>query len=131
MEEANTSSHRWLFCYSPDGAGRAWDPDARVEREWSARPINVRDRSVQPEVPTREKAVPGDAGRRRDDVRRRFTVAVKEGERMGSGRQVGTIEAMKMEFVIRFPADGTVERLIASSGTNVEPDDLLAVLEPE
>ena len=38
---------------------------------------------------------------------------------------------MKMEFVIRFPADGTVERLIASSGTNVEPDDLLAVLKPE
>lgn len=33
MEEANTSSHRWLFCYSPDGAGRAWVSSLLAEED--------------------------------------------------------------------------------------------------
>jgi pyruvate carboxylase len=35
---------------------------------------------------------------------------------------------MKMESAIRAPADGTIERLAVTSGTNVEPGDLLMVL---
>jgi pyruvate carboxylase len=56
------------------------------------------------------------------------TIAVEEGQSVEEGEQIGTIEAMKMESAIRAPADGTIERLAVTSGTNVEPGDLLMVL---
>lgn len=59
------------------------------------------------------------------------TVAVREGERIGADQQAGIVEATKRESVIRAPADRTVESLAASSGTDVEAGDLLAVLSPE
>ena len=57
-----------------------------------------------------------------------MTLAVGEGEEIEQGRQVGTIEAMKMESAISAPVSGTVERLAVRSGTRVEPGDLLLVL---
>jgi pyruvate carboxylase len=57
------------------------------------------------------------------------TLTVEEGEKIDAGQQIGTIEAMKMESAIRAPVDGLVERLAVPSGTNVEPHDLLIVLE--
>jgi pyruvate carboxylase len=59
------------------------------------------------------------------------TLTVEVGERVEPGRQIGTIEAMKMESAISAPATGTVERLAVPSGTNVEPGDLLVVLGSE
>ncbi|MDP8952982.1 MAG: biotin/lipoyl-binding protein, partial [Actinomycetota bacterium] len=57
------------------------------------------------------------------------TLTVEEGEEVETGQQIGIIEAMKMESAIRAPSDGTVERLAVSSGVDVEPGDLLVVLE--
>ncbi len=56
------------------------------------------------------------------------TLVVEEGGEVEVGRQIGTIEAMKMESAISAPASGTVERLAVSSGASVEPGDLLLVL---
>jgi pyruvate carboxylase len=92
------------------------------------RPIDAQDRSLKSEVPIREKADPSDDGHVAAPMTGVVTLAVDVGERVGVGQTIGTIEAMKMESVIRAPSDGTVERLAVSSGTNVEPGDLLVVL---
>jgi pyruvate carboxylase len=92
------------------------------------RPIDAQDRSVQPEVAVREKADTNNAGHIAAPMTGVVTLMVDEGERVSSGQQLATIEAMKMESAIRAPLDCVVERLAVPSGTNVEPGDLLAVL---
>ena len=94
------------------------------------RPIDVLDRSLEPEVPVREKAEPNNDAHVAAPMTGVVTLAVGEGERVAAGQQIATVEAMKMESAIRAPADGTVERLAVPSGTNVEPGDLLVVLTP-
>ncbi len=94
------------------------------------RPIDVLDRSLEPEVQAREKADPNNDAHIAAPMTGVVTLAVGEGERVGAGQQIATIEAMKMESAIRAPADGAVGRLAVPSGTKVEPGDLLAVLEP-
>jgi pyruvate carboxylase len=93
------------------------------------RPIDAQDRSLQPEVPAREKAVPGEDGHVAAPMTGVVTLTVDEGEEVVGGQQIGSIEAMKMESAIRAQAGGTVERLAVASGTNVEAGDLLIVLE--
>ena len=93
------------------------------------RPIDAQDRSLQPEVPAREKAVPGEDGHVAAPMTGVVTLTVDEGEEVVGGQQIGSIEAMKMESAIRAQTDGTVERLAVASGTNVEAGDLLIVLE--
>ena len=92
------------------------------------RPIDVRDHSLEPETSAREKADPNDAGHVAAPMSGIVTLTVDEGDSVGAGQQIATIEAMKMESTISAPRDGTVERLAVSSGTNVEPGDLLGVL---
>jgi pyruvate carboxylase len=93
------------------------------------RPIDAQDRSLQPEVPAREKADPGEDGHIAAPMTGVVTLTVDEGERVVGGQQIGSVEAMKMESAIRAQADGIVERLAVASGTNVEAGDLLIVLE--
>lgn len=92
------------------------------------RPIDAQDHSVQPDILTREKADPSNAEHIAAAMSGVITLTVEEGERLQVGQQIGTIEAMKMESAIRAPQDGTVERLAVSSGTNIEPGDLIVVL---
>jgi len=93
------------------------------------RPIDAQDRSLKPEIPAREKADPNRDGQVAAPMTGVVTLAVGEGEKVSGGQQLGSIEAMKMESAIRAQADGTVERLAVTSGTNVEAGDLLLVLE--
>jgi pyruvate carboxylase len=93
------------------------------------RPIDAQDRSLQPEVPAREKADPGEAGHVAAPMTGVVTLTVDQGQEVVGGQQIGSIEAMKMESAIRAQADGIVERLAVASGTNVEAGDLLIVLE--
>ena len=94
-----------------------------------SRPIDAQDRSLEPEVPAREEADPDEPGHVGAPMAGAVTLAVKEGEEVETGQQIGTIEAMKMESAIRAPSDGTVERLAVPSGVDVEAGDLLVVLE--
>jgi pyruvate carboxylase len=111
------------------------EPDERgfrtlqVTLNGQPRPIDAQDRSLEPKVPVRERADPGEEGHVAAPMTGVVTLAVGEGEEVGGGQQIGSIEAMKMESAIRAPADGTVERLAVASGTNVEAGDLLIVLE--
>ncbi len=110
------------------------EPDERgirtllITLNGQSRPVDAQDRSLKPETPTREKADTGSAGHVAAPMTGVVTIAVEEGQSVEEGEQIGTIEAMKMESAIRAPADGTIERLAVTSGTNVEPGDLLMVL---
>jgi pyruvate carboxylase len=92
------------------------------------RPVDARDRSLEPKVPSREKADPSDGGHVAAPMSGVVTLTVEEGEDVAAGQQIGVVEAMKMESSIGSPAVGTVERLAVISGTTVEPGDLLLVL---
>ncbi|HET8602878.1 MAG TPA: pyruvate carboxylase [Marmoricola sp.] len=92
------------------------------------RPIDVRDRSVAAEAPTREKADPGDPGQVAAPFDGSATLQVAEGDTVEAGAVVATIEAMKMEAAITAPRAGTVQRLVLSGTQKVEGGDLLLVL---
>ncbi|CAN5723636.1 pyruvate carboxylase [soil metagenome] len=94
------------------------------------RPIDAQDRSLKSEVPAREKAELSNDRHVAAPMTGVVTISAEEGDEVSTGQQIGAIEAMKMESAISAPKDGTVERVAVPSGTNVEPGDLLLVLEP-
>ncbi|MDQ4042299.1 MAG: biotin/lipoyl-binding protein, partial [Actinomycetota bacterium] len=99
-----------------------------VSLNGQSRPVDVQDRSQEPETPRREKADPNEDGHVAAPMTGAVTLTVEEGEEVEAGQQIGTMEAMKMESSISAPHSGTVERVAVSSGTSVESGDLLLVL---
>ena len=99
-----------------------------VSLNGQSRPVDAQDRSLEPEVPVREKADASNPGHVAAPMSGVVTLTVEEGEEVEAGRQLGTMEAMKMESSISAPSAGTVEKLAVASGTRVEPGDLLLVL---
>jgi pyruvate carboxylase len=92
------------------------------------RPVNVRDRSVQADAATAERAdtsQPGHVAAPFDGV---VTVLVSKGDQVEAGATVATIEAMKMEAAITAPTGGTVERVALDGTQQVEGGDLVLVL---
>ncbi|GGN03624.1 pyruvate carboxylase [Terrabacter tumescens] len=92
------------------------------------RPIQVRDRSVDADVKSAEKADPGAAGQVAAPFAGVVTLAVAEGDTVEAGGVVATIEAMKMEANITSPAGGTVSRVAIGTQQQVEGGDLLVVI---
>jgi pyruvate carboxylase len=93
------------------------------------RPVQVRDRSVAVDVKAAEKADPAQPGHVAAPFSGVVTLAVDEGETVGAGQSVATIEAMKMEASITAPVAGTVRRLAIGTVQQVEGGDLVIVLE--
>jgi pyruvate carboxylase len=94
------------------------------------RQIVVADRSLEGEVETRRRAdpaVPGEVGAPMPG--RVITLHVSEDEEVVEGAPLLTLEAMKMETVVRAPADGTVRELCVDVGQPVEGGDLLVALD--
>ena len=58
-------------------------------------------------------------------------VAVAEGERVEAGAVLITLEAMKMEHVVRAPAAGTVREVRVAVGDQVDTGDVLVVIETD
>jgi pyruvate carboxylase len=94
-----------------------------------ARPVDARDRAITADVAAAEKADPGEAGHVAAPLTGVVTITVAEGDDVAAGDRVATIEAMKMESAVTAPEPGKVARVAVPSGTNVEPGDLLLVLE--
>ena len=92
------------------------------------RPLQVRDLTVDVDVPQTERADPGNP----DHVAAPFsgvvTLAVAEGTTVSEGATVATIEAMKMEASIAAPHAGYVHRTAINAVQQVEGGDLLLVL---
>ncbi|MCW2849470.1 MAG: pyruvate carboxylase, partial [Marmoricola sp.] len=92
------------------------------------RPVNVRDRSVESQVASQERADPKDDRQVPAPFDGVVTQQVAEGDSVEAGAVVATIEAMKMEASITAPRAGTVERLAFPGTQQVEGGDLVLVL---
>ncbi|MEU1231497.1 pyruvate carboxylase [Streptomyces sp. NPDC005828] len=89
------------------------------------RPIQVRDDAAAADLPVTEKADRSDPGHVAAPFAGVVTLAVAEGDEVGAGATVATIEAMKMEASITAPKGGRVSRLAISRIQQVEGGDLL------
>jgi len=58
-----------------------------------------------------------------------LAVKTSSGDRVAKGQALLIIEAMKMENIIKAPADGIVKEVRVSGGTSVEKDDTLVEFE--
>jgi len=93
------------------------------------RPVLVRDRSIEVESTTTEKADPSQPGQVAAPFSGVVTLQVAEGDSVQAGQSIATIEAMKMEAAITTPVAGTVARLAVPATQQVEAGDLLVVVE--
>ncbi|MGC4932093.1 pyruvate carboxylase [Gordonia sp. DT30] len=93
------------------------------------RPVQVRDRSVDPEVADAEKADRGDPNQVGAPFAGVVSLHVAVGDRIAAGAAIGTIEAMKMEATMTAPVGGRVERVAVGQVTQVAPGDLLVVVD--
>ncbi|MER7536671.1 pyruvate carboxylase [Streptomyces sp. NPDC097704] len=89
------------------------------------RPIQVRDDAAAADLPVTEKADRSDPGHVAAPFAGVVTLAVAEGDEVGAGATVATIEAMKMEASITAPKGGRVSRLAITRIQQVEGGDLL------
>ncbi|BDZ47379.1 hypothetical protein GCM10025866_32880 [Naasia aerilata] len=94
------------------------------------RPIAVRDRSVDVEVTSAEKANPNKAGHVAAPFSGVVTIKVQQGDRVAAGQAVASIEAMKMEAAITTPIAGVVRRLAIGATQQVEAGDLVVEVDP-
>ncbi|HEX5969353.1 MAG TPA: pyruvate carboxylase, partial [Intrasporangium sp.] len=92
------------------------------------RPIQVRDRSVEADVKSAEKADPAVPGQVPAPFAGVVTLTVSDGDTVEAGGVVATIEAMKMEANITTPTAGTVSRVAIAAQQQVEGGDLLVVI---
>ncbi len=92
------------------------------------RPVQVRDRSVQVQVRSAEKADPARPGQVPAPFAGVVTLTVAEGDQVAAGATVASIEAMKMEASITTPVAGTVQRLAIGAVQQVEGGDLVVVV---
>jgi pyruvate carboxylase len=109
----------------PDEKG---DVKLFYELNGQPRTIRVEDRRFTAAHPKAEKAdpanprhvaapMPGVVG----------SVAVAAGQAVKAGDLLLTLEAMKMETALHAERDGTIERVVAPAGTQVDAKDLLLV----
>ena len=56
-------------------------------------------------------------------------VLAKEGDILHAGMGIVVVEAMKMQNEIRSPKEGTLKRMLAREGMNVNAGDVLALLQ--
>jgi biotin carboxyl carrier protein len=56
-------------------------------------------------------------------------VLAAEGEKIGAGQGIAVVEAMKMQNELKSPKEGTLKKLLARPGMNVNAGDVLAIVE--
>ncbi|MDF2805292.1 MAG: pyruvate carboxylase, partial [Cellulosimicrobium sp.] len=92
------------------------------------RPIQVRDRAVDVDARTAEKADPTQPGQVAAPFAGAVTPVVVAGDVVEAGQTVATVEAMKMEAAITTPVAGTVQRVAIGAVQQLEGGDLVLVV---
>jgi pyruvate carboxylase len=92
------------------------------------RPLQVRDRSVEVEQTSTERAEVGNDAHVAAPFSGVVTLRVAVGDEVEAGQVVASIEAMKMEAAITTARAGTVQRLAVGNVQQVEGGDLVVVL---
>ncbi len=94
-----------------------------------ARQVSVRDRALAAAVPERRKAEAGNSAQLGSAMPGVVVaVHVRPGDAVEAGAPIVTLEAMKMETIVRAPRACRIAELLASPASSVEAGDLLAVL---
>ncbi|MGC2942092.1 MULTISPECIES: pyruvate carboxylase [unclassified Brevibacterium] len=93
------------------------------------RPLQVRDRSVESEVKTAEKADPNNSSHVGSPFAGVVTMQVHEGDAVAVGDTVATIEAMKMEATITTQTAGSISRVAIADVQQLEGGDLVVVID--
>jgi pyruvate carboxylase len=111
------------------------DPDEEGNRSvyfelnGQGRQVRVRDHKHAPPEETRRKAQKSDPSQVGAPMPGTvIAVHCTEGAKVKEGDPLVTLEAMKMETVVRAPRDGTLKELVPDLKSRVQVDDLLAVL---
>lgn len=101
--------------------------------------FKLNGQSRQVVVPDRSRVVAGEVRRRADAGRagdvgapmpgRVVALLVREGQQVAAGEPLLTLEAMKMETIVRAPIAGTVRELCTDVRAAVQAADLLVVLD--
>jgi biotin carboxyl carrier protein len=81
---------------------------------------------------SRRRAGPGDTGPLRlmaSMPGKVVRVLAKEGDILQAGMGIVVVEAMKMQNELRSPKEGTLKKMLAREGMNVNAGDVLAILE--
>ena len=108
------------------------DGEVRVFFELNGQPrsIKVVDRKAAPTRKAHPKADANNAGHVGAPMPGLIVrVAVNEGQRVQRGDALLDIEAMKMQTTVAADRDGTVARVVAEAGMQVDAKDLLVVLD--
>jgi pyruvate carboxylase len=94
------------------------------------RQVVVADRSQQKDGEQPRRADPAAAGEVGAPMPGRVIVLhVREGQAVGEGKPLLTLEAMKMETIVRAPVAGTVRGLCTDVKSQVKAQDLLVVID--
>ncbi|MCQ9366698.1 pyruvate carboxylase [Brevibacterium sp. 50QC2O2] len=93
------------------------------------RPVSVRDKSVDVNVATAERADANNPGHVASPFAGVVSLQVAVGDKVKAGQTVATIEAMKMEAAITSHIDGTVSRLAIGPVQQLEGGDLVLVID--
>ncbi len=94
------------------------------------RPGIVRDRTIDVQTKSAEKADPVKPGHVAAPFSGVVTLQITEGDVVAAGQSVASIEAMKMEAAITATVAGTVKRLAIPKTQQVDGGDLLVEIEP-
>jgi pyruvate carboxylase len=111
------------------------EPDERgirsvlVRVNGQVRRFDVRDASVATNVPTAERADPSNLAHVPAPFAGVVTILAREGDVVEPGQTIALIEAMKMESAIRAQQAGRVTRIAIATVSQVQPGDLVAVIE--
>lgn len=127
LERGKTLIIRFLALGDADDRG---ERDVFFELNGQPRAIKVIDHAAGEGLAMHAKADPDDptqVGAPMQGVV--IAITVEPGQKIGRGDPLVTLEAMKMEMVVRAEHAGTVSELHAPVGTSVSADDLLMVLE--
>jgi urea carboxylase len=124
--------HKFLAGISDEAAAFKKNQQAAFVRErerWAAagqpefvEPPEDLAPAIQPDVPEGCEAV------RSPMTASVWQIAVEPGQRVGAGEKIAVLEAMKMEFVVIAPTEGTVEMIHCSRGGMVTAGQNLATL---
>jgi pyruvate carboxylase len=93
------------------------------------REVEIRDKSIKQEVPTRRKVDPANPGEVGAPIPGAITMLhVSVGEKLKKGDRLLVIEAMKMQTTLYSPVAGEVKEIAVKPRDSVESHDLLVVI---
>jgi pyruvate carboxylase len=109
----------------PDGTRTVF-----FELNGQPREVTIRDKSLEVQVSSTEKADPNNPGHVGAPIPGAVTsIAVEVGSKVAKGDKLLIMEAMKMQTTVSAPIAGKVTRIPVHTGQSVEPKDLLVVIE--